>query len=260
MNKIRNYFLASEGEKEASGLFSLPHFILLFLTACTIDGFLRMTLALPHEKLRKIIGCISIQLWVLELLKITFKLTRERSKSRYDSWVPLYYCSLALYASALSGFSEGILQHMGDIFLAVGVLIGGICFLLYPSSSIMIYPWYHFLTIHSFFYHGCMIYLGILVNRSGMIDLNWDDLPYYVLFFSFFCLIAYLINRKRGTNLMFISQSFKGTILEPVQKLMKRAYTPLVIAVHEIIPFAVIMFFKLETSLLNRPMWYPTVY
>lgn len=259
MRQFFDRFLAPEGKYKASGLFSKAHIILLAFTIVLIVKSLNLTLALPFDRLRKIIRGCSLVLCTLEILKICFKLKREHQVSGYDSWIPLYFCSITMYASLLSGFASGWLQHIGDVFLAVGALIGGICFLLYPSSSIMIYPWNHFLCLHSFFYHGTLTYLGILVNRSGLVVLKWTDLAYYAIYFGFFCLLADIINHKKGTNLMFISAPFYGTFLERVYKILGRAYTFILVAVQAVVPFLVVMWFRKYTELLVRPVWYPPI-
>lgn len=259
MKKFWDHFTAPEGKYPASGLFSFGHFFLLTLSFLGLRWALNHTLTLPYEQLRKIIRILAAVLLTLEAIKIYFKRVKEHSTSKYDSWIPLYYCSIAMYAAVLSGFGTGVWQRMGDVFLAVGALIGGICFLLYPSSSIMIYPWTHFLSLHSFFYHTSMTYLGILVNRTGLLNLGWQDFPLYAVFFGFFCAIAYWLNRKYDLNLMFISKPFHGTFQDRVYKLVGKWFSTVLILVQMIVPFVVIMLFKRYTALLSRPGWYPPV-
>lgn len=259
MKKFWDHFTAPEGKYPASGLFSFGHFFLLVLSFLGLRWALNHTLPLPYGELRRIIRILAVVLLTLEVIKISFKRIKEHSTSKYDSWIPLYYCSIAMYAAVLSGFGTGIWQRMGDVFLAVGALIGGICFLLYPSSSIMIYPWTHFLSLHSFFYHTAMTYLGILVSRTGLLELSWQDFPLYAVFFGLFCAIAYWLNRKYDLNLMFISKPFHGTFQDRVYKIVGKYFSAVLILVQMIVPFVVIMLFKLNTALLSRPGWYPPV-
>lgn len=259
MKEFLRRFLAPEGKYKASGLFSIPHICLLILTVYLITEALNHTLLLSFSQIRNIIRGCSIVLCSLEILKIIFKVKKEHQTSGYDSWIPLYFCSITMYASLLSGFATGYFQHIGDVFLAVGALIGGICFLLYPSSSIMIYPWNHFLTLHSFFYHGVLTYLGILVNRSGLVVLVWKDILIYALYFGLFCFFADRINHRKGTNLMFISSPFFGTFLEKLYQILGKYYTFVLVMVQAIVPFIVVMWFRNNTTLLVRPYWYPPV-
>lgn len=254
--KFMHYFFADPGEYKPAGILSPGHFLLAGMAVFGIYEALTHTLLLPEAALRSLIRKIIIVLWVLECIKIHFRI-RTGSEADYDTWVPLYFCSITLYAGIASGFGRGIIQHIGDVFLASGGLIAGICFMLYPSSSLLIYPTFHFLSVHSFIYHGTMTYLGILMNRTGLINLTWHDLWYYALYVLMFCIIALIINHRRGCNLMFISAPFHGTFLDTVYKILGKSYTVVLCLVQMIVPYVVIMMFKTWTPLLTRPLWYP---
>ena len=150
--KFIHYFIADPGEYKPAGILSPGHFLLAGMAVFGIYEGLTHTLLLPEAALRSLIRKIIIVLWVLECIKIHFRI-RTGSEADYDTWVPLYFCSITLYAGIASGFGRGIIQHIGDVFLASGGLIAGICFMLYPSSSLLIYPTFHFLSVHSFIYH-----------------------------------------------------------------------------------------------------------
>ena len=69
---------------------------------------------------------------------------------------------MLIYAGLLSSFGKGKVRRIGDVFLATGSIVGGIVFVLFPTTSIPSYPIFHFISLHSFFFHGTMIYLGLL--------------------------------------------------------------------------------------------------
>lgn len=256
LRKLLHMFLCAKGEFAAAGLFSAGHFVLLALTIYGIIVALNKTLQYTYPKIREIIKKQVVFLSALEVLKIYFNF-RSGNSSELMSWVPLYFCTICIYAGWLSCFGRGFLQHLGDVFLATGSLIGGICFLLYPSSSILLYPAFHFLTLHSFLYHGTMVYIGILLNRSGLVQLSWKDMKEYAIYVVAFCMIALAFNLTSGTNFMFISDTFHGTLLDiPYNILGPAFYTPASIAVQATVPFMVIMWFKKHTALLTRPDWY----
>lgn len=229
-----------------------------FLIASTffcIMTALNHTLQLSYEKIRRIIRWMVGVLWVLELIKIRYRFYYGY-KENLNTWVPLYYCSITLFAGLLSAVGNGLIQHIGDVFLCAGGLCGGICFLIYPATSLMSFPAWHFLSVHSFLYHGCMTYLGILMNRSGLVTLNWRDFRYYVLYVLFFCLAALRLNQRTCSNLMFISNPLPGTMYNTVALLLGNFYTPAMILIQMTVPFFVILRFKKNTTLLNRPYWY----
>lgn len=255
LKKVLQMFFSRMGEYDAGGLFSVGHFVLLFLTLVSIFLALNKTLQYSYDKIRALIRRLIVFLSALEVLKIYFNF-KIGNGGQLMSWVPLYFCTICIYAGLLSCFASGPLQHIGDVFLATGSLIGGICFLLYPSSSIMLYPTFHFLTVHSFLYHGTMVYIGILMNRSGLVKLQSSDLKHYALYVTAFCLLCWALNVKLHTNFMFISDTFSGTLLDIPYRILGPLYTPAAIAVQAIVPFRVIMWFKHNTSLLTRPAWY----
>ncbi|MCH3961507.1 MAG: YwaF family protein [Solobacterium sp.] len=255
LRKILHMFFSRMGEYEAGGLFSIGHFLLLGLTVGGICLALNHTLQYSYQKIRALVKRLIVFLSALEIMKIYFNF-HIGNGCELMSWVPLYFCTICIYAGWLSCFCHGTVQHLGDVFLATGSLIGGICFLLYPSSSIMLYPTFHFLTIHSFLYHGMMVFIGILMNRSGLVQLQAGDLKYYMFYVTAFCMLAWAINLRCHTNFMFISDTFPGTLLDIPYRILGPLYTPVSIAVQAVIPFEVIRWFKRRTDLLSRPAWY----
>ena len=251
MTMFFDKFLSPHGKYPAAGLFSGGHLLLLALTIVSIATALHRSMHFSVEKIRRIIRTLCILLWSLEILKILFKFTVDHTGSQPGTWLPLYFCSIALFATILSGFAHGYLQHIGDVCLASGSLVGGICFLLYPSSSLLLYPWQHFLCLHSFLYHGCMVYLGILMNRTHMISLSYHDFAVYSIYVGFFCLLALFVNMKTGSNLMFISAPFGGTFLDTFYLVLKHAYTPVLVLAQMSLPFIAIMQFIEHTRLLG---------
>lgn len=256
LKKILSVFFCKEGQFAAGGLFSAGHFILLATTIFFIYKALNKTLQYSFQKIRGIIKKLVITMTIFELAKIAFHFIQGDMNELKD-WVPLYFCSIFLYAGWLSVFAKGFLRHAGDVFLASGSLIGGICFLLYPSSSLLLYPSFHFLCFHSFLYHGVMVYIGVLMNRSGLVNLKKEDMHLYFWFTSLICILAWIINLRYGTNFMFISDTFHGTLLDIPYRVLGPFYTPVLILVQAIVPFRVIQWFRHHTSLLTRPAWYP---
>lgn len=257
LQKFLSLFLADEGTYEPAGIPSVGYFILMFVTFFCIYKALKKTLAYSYTEIRKIIRRMITVLWGLEIFKIGYRFYYGYA-SDLGTWVPLYFCSITLFAGLLSSYATGVLQHIGDVFIAVGGLIGGICFLLYPSTSLLLFPAWHFLSIQSFLYHGSMTYLGILVNRSGLVELKKSDLKYYAGYVFVFCLLAQGLNLAFGSNLMFTNKPFEASILV-IMEGMGRFYTPFMFLVQMFVPFYVIMWFRKNTNLLTRPTWYPVL-
>lgn len=204
---------AKAGEFNACGIFTSGHIILIIATITCIIWALKNTVNKNAKEIHKIIKNITIAMLILEVVKIVFSL-RDSGWLKVNDYLPLYYCSLLLYAGIFSSFAKGKLKRMGDVFLATGGIIGGVIFIILPTTSLPTYPMLHFISLHSFLFHGIMIYLGLLINITGYIKLRKRDIIYFSVLVGSICLISYIINGIFDSNLMFISKNFPGTPIE----------------------------------------------
>lgn len=229
-------FVARPVECKPCGMFNIKHLMLSFITILGVILAVKHTKINKKEDIKKIIVKMTIIILILEILKIVFSIW-SGSINDLNAYMPLYYCSILLYAGLLSSFGKNRLQRVGDVFIATGGIIAGIIFLIFPSSSLQIYNVLHFVTIQSFFYHGVMIYLGIIVNKYNYIKLEPKDIIYYALLVGIIAILALILNNIFGCNLMFISQDYPGTPLTYLYKVLGKVFTPFMILVHVTIPF-----------------------
>ena len=94
-------FFARPGEYEACGMYTIGHFVLLIITVIIILIALKFTKNKNKDTIIKIIRNITIFLWILEIIKIIFNLMIGNA-SNPNTYIPLYFCSLILYAGILS--------------------------------------------------------------------------------------------------------------------------------------------------------------
>lgn len=226
------------GEYEPCGMFSKGHFALICITITCIFIALKQTWNKSKEEVYMIIKNITIIMCILEVLRIIYSIM-QNSIYAVNTYMPLYYCSILLYAGLLSSFGKGVLKRVGDVSLATGAIIGGIVFIIFPSTSLTIYPAFHILSIHSFLFHGTMIYLGILVNKTRYIDLEKEDAKYFASLIGIMGILAFTINNLFDGNLMFISENFPGTPIETFYKLTggEIMFSLIMITVQMTIPF-----------------------
>lgn len=116
-----------------------------------------------------------------------------------------------------------------------------------PTTSLPTYPMWHFVSLHSFLYHGIMVYLGILINATHYITLELADIKYYAGLVGIVCVLAYIINNIFDSNLMFISKDFPGTPIEYIYKFTGPFFTPAVSVAQMTLPFYVIYVIKKQT-------------
>ena len=229
-------FFAPERMYPPAGVFSAAHFVMLGVTIVLIALALWLSRNATHAQVRRIIRILTAVLWGLEICKILFNFSIGNIGDP-NTYAPLYFCSLALYAGLLSSVCTGKLQRVGDVFLATGNLVGGVTFLLLPISSMTVYPAMHFIVFHSFILHGVMTYLSLLILMRGFCKPKKTDFFGYFLMLLLICIAALLVNLQCGTNLMFISQSVPGTPLALLYDLTGALFTPLLILGQATVPF-----------------------
>ena len=210
-------FFAPPGVYPPAGLYKSGYFLLLGATLLLIAAGLFAARHADEKAVRRIVRAAVVALWVLEVCKILFVVVLNGSRDP-NQFVPLYYCTLTLYAGLFSAFGRGRWRRLGDVFLATGGLIGGISFLSCPNTSLPLYPAFHFISWHSFFLHGLMVFLALLLLFRLRLDLSLSDIVYPAALVTVLCVVAYVFNAvydrvagRATANLMFISKDFPGT-------------------------------------------------
>ena len=232
-------FFAKPNEYEPCGIFTTKHFILIILTITAISLALRKTVNKSKVEVKKIIRNLTIFIWILEFVRIGFNLYIGNA-SNVNEYLPLYYCSLLLYAGLMSSFGKGKIKRMGDVFLATGGIIGGIVFIIMPTTSLPTYPMLHFLSLHSFLYHGIMVYIGLLINTTHYINLELKDIIYFAELVGGICALSLLVNNIFDSNLMFISKDFPGTPITILYHIAGKFFTPIMILAQMTLPFLLV--------------------
>ncbi len=230
---------APVGKYPPAGIYSLAHFIFLLCSALLIASgltFLKNSRE-PKKLIRKINKHLTVLLWVLELIKIAYNLI-SGSKGNLNSYIPLYYCSIVLYAGIMSSFCRGRIQHAGDVFLCTGAIVGGCCFLIMPLTSLPNYPALHFISIQSILLHTIMVFMGLALIMTDSVRLRHRDVIPYAIIVLVICAAALAVNLRFGSNLMFISQNFPGTPIEYIYNLCPGALFTVIMCVGQAtVPF-----------------------
>ncbi len=229
----------NSSEVVSCGMFSIEHFILLAITVICIVIALKETRNLEKNEVKRIIKKSTIILWILEIIKIIFNIKNYGFKA-INKYVPLYFCSLVLYAGILSGYCKGKLKRTGDVFLSTGGIIAGITFLLIPLTSLTNYPAIHFISIHSFILHGMMVYIGLLMLMTKYITIEKKDIIYYSATIVIISSIAYIVNLIFDSNLMFISQNYPGTFIEVIYRLSGKLFPIVMVLIQATLPFYIV--------------------
>lgn len=229
----------SADEVTPCGMFSVQHFILLAITIICVSIALKYTKNMNKDEVREVIKKATIILWILEIIKIIFNIINYGA-SAVNKYVPLYFCSLILYAGIFSGFCKGILKKVGDVFLSTGGIIAGLTFLILPLTSLTNYPAMHFISIHSFILHGTMVYIGMLMLITKYAIIEKRDIIYYSALIVIISVIAYIVNLIFNSNLMFISQNYPGTFIEIIYNLTGKLFPIVMVIAQATLPFYIV--------------------
>lgn len=218
-------FFAPIDAYKPAGMFTLPHFISLIICFLIVWYALKISKQLSWDSVLKITRLIAIVITLLEGVKIAYNF--YYGYTGLDAWLPISFCSLFIYATWLSGYGKGTLKKVGDAYIVIGSLLGGLGFLLIPTTSLMRYPIWHFLCLYSLLFHMLMIYLGVMYIGHRRIPLNRTTYFYFSLYFLLSAVICIILNSIYGSNLMILREPFNVPFLfvHKLQAKSQVAYT-----------------------------------
>lgn len=204
-------FFAPRGAFPAAGLFSAGHLfmlagcIVLLFTLCKV--FLKEKSGNPYIMIK----VVAVTVLILENIKTIWGLSAGLYSDWYE-YLPIWFCSLFIPFSLLAGFTKGSARKLALSFMYYGGLTGGIAYLFFPTTSIGRYPFWHFITMHSMFYHTVMIFIALYIVKNGLIKPSIKDLKNYVLTIIVACIVAFAVNQCLGTNYMFLSKPANNNV------------------------------------------------
>ncbi len=183
--------------------------IILFLILTVAVLYFLIKLDTRHSRKLLLITAISVS--VMEIIKISLRIAKNQA---YDSWVPLYYCSLFIFAIWLTVSKNPKIQRIGYIYIGMGAVIAAPFNIIYPSTSLALFPIWHPAEIHSFVYHFIMFITGLYILIKKIYVPKRKDSVIYLIFIFVACIVAVILNEALGTNCMFLADAFGLPILD----------------------------------------------
>lgn len=196
------------GRYEPCGLFTITHFIALLICLLGVTLAILLTRNIKIETFTKIIKVIAIIVTILELIKICYNLYYNPN-SPINDWLPFHFCSLFIYSLWMSGYFKGKIKTIGDSFMVGGGIIAGFVFLIIPSTSLKLFPIFHFQCLYSLLFHSLFLYLGLMILIKEYFILNLKNYINYLIFCTIFCIIAITLNIIFGANFMFLDNPWE---------------------------------------------------
>lgn len=190
------------GKYEAVGLFSTTHLISIVVLFFAMLLAVFLTKKMSRKCYLIVLRVFAIVFTCLELFKIGWTWWCLNNFI-LDAWLPLFFCSLFIYSLWLTWFKQKKIQDLGLSFIGIGCIIGGIAFIIFPTTSFRWFPIWHFQCLYSMIYHSAMVYAGIMCIVTKSINVNVKTVLRYCLFTFVFMALATGINLICNSNLMF---------------------------------------------------------
>lgn len=192
---------------------------------------------MSHKVVKRTILIVGVFLWITEFIKMIF--TGVTYGIEDVEPIPLYFCSMFMYASVLNFFKNEYLKNAGLSFMFFGGILGAVAFFCYPSAVVPNYHLFHFMTLRTFIYHSLMIYVGILIVITGYYKPNIKHFKEYSVFMGITFILAYIINNIEGINLMYISEPLEISLSEKVYEFVPNLYPFIFGILQLVVPFFV---------------------
>lgn len=186
-------FFCKENEYEPVGMFSVGHIVTLIIFLLIVAFCAYKCRKIGKDKAIFLTKIIAIVVTVLEIIKITIAFINDEG-DKLDHWVPLYFCSMFIYAAWLAGYAKGKIADLGRAFVGTGGIIAGLSFLIFPTTSFTMYPLFHYFCMYSMVYHSLMVFLGITYLLNGVVKIDKKSFIDYVIFCSVLNILAIIVN------------------------------------------------------------------
>ena len=169
---IKNFFTHKDflpsADKIPGTMFTPLHFIFaaMVLAAIIVLGLF------VAKKSEKTVQTVFFVLWALivclEFTKIVWETYSGASVNfEVGGVLPLYPCSIFMYAMPLAIFGKDKLRYMGCGYVCSLGLLGGSINFVYPATILGNYSCISFAGFHTFFYHGVMVFTALVMLKSG---------------------------------------------------------------------------------------------
>lgn len=197
------YFFAPQGRFQPCGMFTLHHIIgaVISVAAVIFLLYLKRKSHITVKSLR----IITVAITLLEAIKISHSFIY--GDYYLDAWFPLSYCGLFIFALWICVFCRGKIKRAAEVFIAYGCPLAGLLFLICPTTSLMIFPIWHYFSLYSLFFHSMMMYIGISFLKDEA-RLTFSEIKHYACFVIAFSVPAIILNSLFESNLMNLREPY----------------------------------------------------
>lgn len=156
-----------------------------------------------QEKTRKF---FAIAIVCSEIIKDLILILGEAPMKGY---LPLHLCGLAIFAMLVDAFGSN--RKLTTQMLAFAFMPGACAALLFCNWTE--YPFFNFMNIHSFVFHGWIVCYVIMIYRNGEMRPEYKCLWKVIGMISVVSVPIYFINKALEENYLFINEASEGSPL-----------------------------------------------
>lgn len=168
---IQNFFTHKDFLPPANEMPGTMFTPLHFVFAAVVLAIVIVSAILVAKK-KEIIKPVFISVWatvaILEIIKIVWESTTGRTVSiELTGVLPLYPCSLYMYAMPFAIWGKGNVKKAACGYACTVGLLGGCINFFYPMTVLPNYSCISFAGMHTFLYHGVMLFTCLTMLISG---------------------------------------------------------------------------------------------
>lgn len=210
---IKNFFTHKDFLPPASEIpgtmFTPLHIVFAVIVLALVIGPGLLLARKSERTIRLVFGILWGIIVTLEVVKILWETYTGASVNfEWGGILPLYPCSIFMYAMPLAIWGKGKVRYMGCGYVCSLGLLGGAINFIYPATILGNYSCISFAGFHTFLYHGAIVFCALVMLRSGYHSYTkaekWSDLLLPAVPALGVSVIANLVNfSKIGSDYMF---------------------------------------------------------
>ena len=169
---FKNFFTHKDflpsADKIPGTMFTPLHFIFSFFMIALVIASAIFVSKLSEKKIRTVFIVLWAIIVVFEVVKIVWETTTGRNVNfEWGGMLPLYPCSIFMYAMPLVIWGKGEFRRAGCGYLCSLGILGGTINFVYPATILGNYSCISFAGFHTFIYHGAIVFSALVVLISG---------------------------------------------------------------------------------------------
>ncbi len=214
-------------------LFTPLHIVFAIIIAFVVI-FGAMYLAKRSETtVRRVFAGVWATTVILEIVKIIWETYSGASvKVEWAGILPLYPCSLFMYAMPFAIWGKGKVRYAACGYLCTLGLLGGTINFVYPANILGNYSCLSFAGFHTFFFHGAIVFSALYMLFSGYHSYKnvtkWWELMIPAIPCLLMSIVAHIVNFSPiGSDYMFFK--LNSFFLAPLGAMMSDWQTVIVV-------------------------------